>query len=295
MLVSTLEARRLLSVSLDPTTHVLTVTGTTNDDVITVALQSGQLKVTDNGTARLFPLAAVRRVAVNARAGGDTVTVDQAVLLPTTLDSGPGGGYGDDIQGGGGPDTIFLRGIYSAARGGGGGDTIYNYGAGNAVYGEAGGDFLASRSSQENDCRYDGGPGVDTIDYSAATVGLVIRNGQVAAARPGTGLPPQYEPWYPDTVGGFENFFGGQGDDYIYGTAGVNILKGNGGNDYLRGGAGNDVLYGGAGRDALYGDDGDDTLYANDGAQDFLSGGLGTDRGSRDASDVVNGVEVVVK
>jgi Ca2+-binding RTX toxin-like protein len=223
MTIESLESRRLLSVSLNSATHVLTINGTANDDTITVAVVVDKVVVTDNGVVSTFARANVSRVVAFANAGADQVTIQPSVFIPTTLYSGPG----DDLLKGG------------------------------------------SASGQ-----YSGGTGADTIDYSAATGGLVIRNGTSGSYFAGSGTPPTVVGDGADVLSGFENFTGGAGNDYIYGTVGVNVIKGNGGNDYIRAAAGND------------------TIYAREGESDFISGGIGTDQARKDPFDTATGVEI---
>ena len=294
MLIENLETRRMMSVSLNASTHVLTITGTDNPDAITVKVVNGLLNVKDNGASKTFALPAVQKLAIFARAGADQVTLDQNVLVPSVIDSGtghPAGGPGDVIQGGGGKDTIHLRADFAKARGGNNSDAIYNYGGFNSVRGEAGNDILSSKRTSVSDSSYDGGSGTDTIDYSAASSGLVIRNGQSGVYAEGTGIPPVVLGFAVDGVAGFENFYGGKGNDFIFGNGANNLIRGNGGNDYIRGGGGNDTLVGGAGEDAMFGDDGNDVFYSKDGVKDFLSGGAGYDKANLDFVDILNSVE----
>ncbi|MDB5294653.1 MAG: cya 3, partial [Phycisphaerales bacterium] len=296
MLIENLETRRLLSVSLDPASKLLTINGTNDPDAITVTVQSGQLKVTDNGVVTTFPLPAVKKLAVNAKAGADVVTLAPSVLLPSAIDTGtgaPGGQPGDQVQGGGGNDVISVKGDFETVSGGAGDDALYNYGGFNRLYGEAGNDTLAGRgpSTISSESGYNGGAGVDTLDFSAATTGLVMRNGTFGYYFKGPSGPPIVSGDAADSATSFENFYGGAGADYLYGTDGNNILKGNGGNDYLGGGGGADFLYGGAGQNALFGNDGNDTFYTKNGIKDYLEGGAGTDKANKDAIDVLNSVE----
>lgn len=62
----------------------------------------------------------------------------------------------------------------------------------------------------------------------------------------------------------------------IIGTAYSDTLTGNGEANEIRGGAGNDVINGGAGNDKLYGDDGNDIINGGFGA-DAIWGGAGND------------------
>jgi Ca2+-binding RTX toxin-like protein len=107
-----LEARRYLSASLDPATKLLTVTGTSKNDLIRVAIANVNLQVTINGVTAKFPLKKVGSILVNALAGNDDVDIYNNVMLPATLHGGDGndklggGGGDDDIDGGAGADVI---------------------------------------------------------------------------------------------------------------------------------------------------------------------------------------------
>lgn len=298
MLFESLEDRRLMSVSLNVASGLLTVQGKDdwmNTDVITAKVQAGQLKVNDNGIVHSFPVASVKKIAIYARKGADTVKLDATVNIPSFIDSGaghPAGGTGDYIQGGSGKDTILLKSSFSTAYGGGNADVLENHGGYNKFYGEAGNDRLVNKHGGTSESGWDGGSGVDTMDYSAHTENMVLRNGVVGWYYPDT-TPPVVAGPGADSVANCENFFAGKGDDYIYGTSAANILKGNAGNDVIRGGDGNDAIYGGTGEDALFGEAGNDSLFSKDGIKDFLSGGSGTDSGNKDAIDIINSVEVV--
>lgn len=292
----TLESRRLMSVSLNATTGLLTVMGKNdanpmNGDSIAAWTSGTSLKVNDNGAISTFALSKVKSIAVYLRAGDDTVTIDPSVTIPCLLDSGTSTMGGESLRGGSGNDTIIVRGIYSEAYGGAGNDIIQNYGDGNRMYGQSGNDTLSSKRTTTTDSRYEGGTGVDTIDYSSATINMVLRNGQSGEYMLSSGVPIVFGSTFPDGVYGMENFTSGSGNDYVYGTSGNNILKGGGGNDQIRGGDGNDTLYGGTGEDALFGEGGNDVFYSKDSIKDFLSGGLGYDSANRDAIDVINSVE----
>ncbi len=119
-------------------------------------------------------------------------------------------------------------------------------------------------------------PGVDVLDASGATSGVILFGGV-----------------------GNETLRGGSGDDIIGGGSGEDTLFGNGGRDQIFGDAGfnvdvatrtlsfgtnhspatggdpltggPDTLYGGDGDDYLLGEVGDDTLYGGDG-DDYLGG-----------------------
>jgi len=109
-----------------------------------------------------------------------------------------------------------------------GNDTIFGDAGDDIIRGGAGADVL------------NGGAGTDLVTYFDSAVGISVN----LATGVGTGGDAQ-----GDTLIGFENLSGSQGNDTLVGTAGVNNLQGNNGNDVLRGGAGADALGGGAGTD----------------------------------------------
>ncbi|QOV91437.1 calcium-binding protein [Humisphaera borealis] len=299
-----LEDRRLMSVSLEPTTRVLTLVG----GYIHAEVVKGSLKVavTDAGstkTATFLASKIKRLVAINDSTGSfnDTIIkpsvfIPAEIFAPLTPDS--------TTQGGSGADTIHVRGLNSVVHGGAGGDTFRLYDApgslpddptsdGSAIYGEGGNDRIIVLGGAPQENGYDGGTGNDLIDYSSGLSGLLLRNG---------GLSGNYEldeasqpfvlgSFGADTLSGIESFVGTQGDDYLYGNQRGNTIDGQSGNDQIRGGGGNDTLIGGPGRDALFGDAGNDRLFARDGEIDFLSGGTGVDDARRDASDVLASIE----
>jgi Ca2+-binding RTX toxin-like protein len=319
MMFDTLETRRLMSVSLNAATHVLTIQGTAGADAITVDVANGKVNVTDNGVKSSFVKANVAKIVAFGKAGNDSIKLTPNVFIPAELHSGPvSDPNGEDLQGGSGNDLIFLDDAFAEGRGGAGNDAFVVFGDNNFVYGDAGNDTvrLAGEATYSGENAFRGGPGVDAIDYGGLTTPVLLQNGDAGTYALLDGVPtPVLE---VDRLYDFENFAGGQGDDYLYGGAGANVLKGNGGNDNIKGRAGDDKAYGGAGADALFGDDGndylqgdagndflsagagadslngndgDDVFYSKDGNKDFLAGGAGTDKATRDAMDVVNSVE----
>lgn len=295
MRFESLESRRLMSVSLDPVSKVLTIQGTSNVDVISAnLLNATTLQVKDNATTINFGLNTVAKIVVNAGSGADQVTIGAAVTLPTVLDSGFAGPTMNDqdvIRGGGGKDIIHLRASFSQAFGGSNADTIYVYGSTNTIHGDGGNDLLVNKVGTPRDSGYYGDAGNDTIDCSENIAGLLLQNNRVMLYYKGSGIPPAGDSAVFDTLFGWENFYGGKGDDFIYGNAANNYIRGNAGNDYIRGAGGDDGLDGGPGEDALYGEAGNDYFYAKDSTRDFLSGGLGTDKARKDAIDVLNSIE----
>ncbi len=144
------------------------------------------------------------------------------------------------------------------------GDVLIGDNAANRFFGGKGNDvFVGGGGADEF---YGGGfafkdstDGIDTVDYSTSTLGIVV---SIA------------NPWHNtgdakgDTYRSIENLIGSNFNDKLYGTNsanvidgldGHNIIKGYGGNDTLRGGTGSDTLHGGTGADKLIGGDGRDT------------------------------------
>lgn len=291
MLIESLENRRLMSVSLDPVSKTLTVLGTKNDDRIIVEQTLNALKVNDNGVVHSFPVNGVGKLRIEAREGSDFVQLTAAVHKNSSIDSGPG--KYDTILGGNGRDSINLRSDYGLVRGNGNNDVLTLFGRGE-LHGDAGNDRLISKHAGSSKSFFDGGAGIDTMDYSAATLGLKINPGNSGEYIANGQIPPPLDMTKADATWGFENFWGGAGDDYIHGTPGDNELRGNAGKDTIYGHQGKDTIYGGAAKDFLYGDDGDDTFYAQDGEVDAISGGAGFDKAQRDNSiDILNSIEGV--
>ena len=159
------------------------------------------------------------------------------------------------------------------------------------IVGGSASDLFQGRMQLVNDT-FDGGDGIDTVDYGGtaypdgtradspyATVGVTI-----VLARDGvssSGIADKYAGVDTGGLGidvliGIENANGTDLNDYISGSSASNTLNGRGGNDDLRGLDGDDVLDGGAGDDRLDGGAGDDRLVGGSGA-DRVYGGDGND------------------
>ncbi len=216
-----------------------------------------------------------------------------------TLDGGDGA---DTLTGGGGDDTADYSASNAAVtvnlhtgQGRGGhaqGDTLSSI---ENVIGSAHDDIITASAAANH---IDGGPGIDTVEYSASDVGVLVKISQNDYRRGHgqgdslvnvenlTGSP------HDDFLGGTNGdnvLRGGDGDDTLFGRMGDDTLNGNDGDDDLTGGAGDDTLNGNDGDDYLTGDAGDDTLYGNDG-NDRLEGGLGDDTlTGGDGADRLNG------
>lgn len=161
------------------------------------------------------------------------------------------------VQGQIGPDRIVNAGHIRTSAAGpdavaidlGSGSDIYDgtrgivtgrieLGAGDdTAHGGAGGEIFAVGTGSN---AVDGGPGIDTIDYTSATAGVTLS--LAISAAQWTGL--QF-----DQITNVENIIGSAQADKLTGSDVGNKLQGGGGADTLEGGFGNDTLEGGDGID----------------------------------------------
>jgi Ca2+-binding RTX toxin-like protein len=148
-------------------------------------------------------------------------------------------------------------------RGGSGNDTFLGSNRGEQLFGEDGDDYFVDGSATSATTSFpgtffNGGNGIDTVDYSAKTLPV-----SADLVRPiGT----------EDAFLGIENVFGGSSDDVLNGDWQQNHLRGNHGDDTIFGDDGNDTIDGGGGSDKLGGGKGADSIFG-DWDHDSLSGG----------------------
>jgi Ca2+-binding RTX toxin-like protein len=321
MVVETLENRRMLSVSLNGATKVLTIQGDDKpalqgNDTILVDVVGANYRVTDNGVVSFFQKVKVSKIVAFGNAGqGDVIKISPAVTIPTELHSGGEFEPDGELQGGSGPDIIFLDGVRGDAFGGKGNDIFVVHGDNNTVQGGDGDDTIIVSEDWSGDSGWAGGNGNDTLDYSEVNTPLVLRNGSIGVWDGNNqGIPSNDL----DSANGFEIFYGGQQGDLITGNHRDNKIYGGPGNDTLLGGDANDSLFGGPGMDRLFGQAGNDQLYGDgnsdileggtgidahfggngndvfnleDGNQDYAEGGFGTDFSTNDANDILNSIE----
>jgi Ca2+-binding RTX toxin-like protein len=203
--------------------------------VSAVGRTSLRVAVLDNSVV-LQDLIAVERLLL-------TPFADHVTLTATAQELETGGGN-DTVAGSGADDQVRLGNGNDFARGMEGNDRLYG-GAGNdTLEGGAGADTLA------------GGAGVDTVTYSGATA-RVTATLYDAAHNAGEAAGDVYY--------SIENLAGSAFADMLMGNAGANRIQGGAGNDVLAGGAGNDRLEGGIGNDMLNGGTGADTMYGGAG------------------------------
>jgi Ca2+-binding RTX toxin-like protein len=227
----------------------------------------------------------------NGGDGTDTVTYAQT-NRPVTVTLGTGGNddgragehedVGDDVElveGSPFDDTLTGSNLEQRERftGGAGADTIAGLG---------GPDVFHEGSTPNGADTYNGGAGLDLVDYSQRTrpvsVSLDLNRNDGEAAEADF-IDPNVN-----------DVFGGSAGDVITGGAGANALIGNGGDDTLFGFGGDDRLDGGAGFDELFGGTENDVVESADNAPDRIRCDSGQDTLNRDLQDVdASGCEVV--
>jgi Ca2+-binding RTX toxin-like protein len=307
--LDTLESRALMTVTYNPATDVVTVTGTNAADTYR-CYQVGNLLTIEEGVAPAVGtstfdllLQPVVRISVDLQDGGDRFVADPSVQVPVWASGGPGadaivggskadnlsggdqndvldggvgndtltgGNHSDNITGGNDHDTISAGDGNDTVAGGDGNDTIDGFWGVDRIHGDSGDDTIYGDIG--NDLLW-GDKGFDYIDG---------------------GVDSEDRIW-----GGTENdtLIGSSGNDHIWGEQGTDTLDGSEGHDVLDGGTENDTLAGSADRDTLTGGDGNDDLDGGtendslfgDGigaaapGDDTLHGGAGNDRVNGDA------------
>ncbi len=165
----------------------------------------------------------------------------------------------DDLDGGDGDDVLFGQAGTDTLKGGTGSDFLSGGSGRDTVKGEDGGDTVAGDADRADDV-YDGGDGIDTLDYSALAeaVEIDLADGTASGAEIGD-----------DAVSNFEIVRAGANDDEVTGSLADEAIHGNAGDDYLSGGGGTDLVEGGDGDDIVEGD--------IDAVADRYDGGSGID------------------
>ncbi|KQW78757.1 peroxidase family protein [Brevundimonas sp. Root1279] len=174
------------------------------------------------------------------------------------------GGDGNDILNGNGNDDVL--------RGGAGDDIIYGNDGKDFLNGDAGNDWMVGGNGADD--AFDGGEGIDTIDYSASGAGVTVS----LLVPAGRFLPNEGD--------------GGTAE----GDVAVNVenIVGSGFNDLLTGDGANNTFEGGAGADALIGGAGNDTVsYRSSNAAVSIHLLLGTVTGGHAQGDTLSGFENV--
>ena len=145
---------------------VLTVTGTTANDAISLAQSSSTITATLNGTTQTFSSSAVTSVVIQGDAGNDGI---DASAMTTALYINGGTGF-DNITGGAGNDTLSGGAQSDTLTGGAGDDVLSGNGGNNLLVGNGGYDRLYSADGSQdtmiggsNADRFFGGSGNDSM------------------------------------------------------------------------------------------------------------------------------------
>lgn len=206
---------------------VVTPTSTyANFEKFKIAAQTGANVITTGAGDDVITVVSYSKDANELDGGGgdDTITAALGADLIT-------GGDGDDRLTGGGGDDGLNGGEGQDLLTGGNGDDVLNGGAGDDILDGAGGD--------------------DTAGYYGATSGVVVTVKAGAQDTRGGGV---------DVLSSIENINGSPFDDKLTGDDFTNQLRGREGDDLLIGGGGADRLEGGTGLDRLRGGTGADTF-----------------------------------
>lgn len=185
-------------VTVDVTNRVMTITGSTSNDTISVQRNDGSYDIIGNGVnVGVAPEADVDLIVVQADAGNDVVTID--AVVPAYVNAGPGF---DNVVGGDGNDTLSGGAQSDTLTGGLGDDVLNGNGGNNLLIGNGGYDRLYSADGSQdtmiggsNADRFFGGDGNDLM-------------------------------------------YGQNGNDKMYANAGNDTLIGGEGSDILNGGSG---------------------------------------------------------
>lgn len=295
----------------------LTITSDGAGDTITPTCTAGRVVVNGVNT-----LECADTTSITVRAGGGNDVIDLTALRPTDLtalteisiETGGGadtvlGSFGDDVvqgdgddvvQGMGGRDTI----TNARTADGGEGDDVLDATRQAAVGGPGDDTFRHPQAGP-----FDGGPGIDTLDFDFRAAGAPSVD--VTLTITDSGLQATVAGPVPTTTGfsatNIERYEMGlmeagvqvwdssafSGSVLVRGYGGTDRLTGGTGEDALYGGDGDDVLVGGAGFDILDGGTGNDTINSRDGAVDRVRCGPGTDTVVADAGDALTDCESV--
>ncbi|HEX8103586.1 MAG TPA: calcium-binding protein [Solirubrobacteraceae bacterium] len=206
---------------------------------------------------------------VRAGGGADTLVGNDA---GNRLD---GGGFNDRLEGRGGDDTLIGGGGGDRMLGEGGDDRLEGGTSSNVYEGGDGNDRFVENATAAGKDTFTGGPGRDTVDYSARTKSVWLDN-DGDAGNDGEDLTLSDMGEEGDTIAADnEILIGGSGSDTLvnrhdFGTTCAGLV-GNAGDDYLAGDSGRDYLLGGAGQDRMRAEDGNDVLAG--GSQDDIEEG----------------------
>ena len=259
--IEPLENRRLFAADLGGLDDYWLIPGTEGNDVITVEQHGIMLTARVNDEVHYRPSFLCKGVAVQAKAGNDSVEIDSSVKLRTRLH----GGAGDDTIVGSLQDDVI--------SGGWGNDEIYARAGNDQVWG----DQMPIPQS----------PLLQPNNRLVEQVGLVVQpsGGEV--------VPPASDIIWGGN--GNDSLHGGPGNDVLFGEVGEissaqppapqhpellqqpdpKLYPLHTYDDELRGDEGEDILHGGPGEDFFHGGEDVDVVFAVDGYVDTILPGPG--------------------
>jgi trimeric autotransporter adhesin len=188
------------------------------------------------------------------------------------------GNGNNQINTGNGNNTVTTGGGDDHVTTGGGADTIHTGGGNDVVHAGGGDDAIIGGQGGGNDF-YDGGSGVNTVEYASATHGVtvdlneILRSGDsiIGDVLANATLPADTLVGYAqgadigtDVLINVQNVVGGSGNDTIIGNSFSNMLDGGAGADVMIGGLGNDSYFVDTGMDATIenANEGIDTVFS---------------------------------
>ena len=203
--------------------------------------------------------------------GVDYVSNDKAVIvdLNYTVPQNTQGAGNDTLLnieslGGSNYDDLLVGSLVDTGNepkyiyGNGGNDVIVAGGNGltNVIAG-TGNDTIVSLDGIS---KIDGGEGIDWVDYSHLSGGVVVDLYNATHTGPNDSRKNS------DKLISIENLAGSQYDDVLKASAENNYINGNDGNDYIDGRDGNDVINGGRGDDIIIGKRGNSIIEGGEGS-----------------------------
>ncbi|HRK32474.1 MAG TPA: calcium-binding protein, partial [Tepidisphaeraceae bacterium] len=180
--------------------RVLTINGTSGNDVFTLGTSGSNITVNRNGIPLTYASSSIDRIDVLAGAGNDRLTTDDSFAKPIYAfgdegkDTLTGGSGSDTLSGGAQADVLIGGGGEDRLNGNGGNDELQGGGGNDRLYGNDGNDLLV------------GGKGVDRLFGGVGDD--LLRGGDSA-----------------------DKLYGETGNDTLFGDAGQDLLDGGLGTD----------------------------------------------------------------
>jgi hypothetical protein len=172
------------------------------------------------------------------------------------------------INSGAGNDVIFAIGGTNTIYAGSAADTIYGGTGVDSIFGEEGNDYIFASAGADI---IDGGANSDLVDYSASSTGInltLLDSGATVNVSHNIGGVASDSLTNIEGIKGSttasNTLIGNNMNNTLIGGNQTDIIKGVSGNNSLSGGAGNDTIFAGSGSDTIDGGAGDDWLDYTD-------------------------------